>query len=182
VEPFGRALESLQVDCMINGRRRDHGADRAFLEVGSSSSEALLLRLASLQGPVQALGSTDPVGCQQVCSAPTIHRDVLHSDDTHAGYCQLLHAPGLHLWARAGQPVPVAMPGRLHSCMVHRPLGIALYAWRPELDCAACRCSRRGSPRSASHSRTGRLPTASRTWRRTMSPRTRCMLRLDSRD
>lgn len=33
MEPFSRALESLQVDCMINGRRRDHGFDRAFLEV-----------------------------------------------------------------------------------------------------------------------------------------------------
>lgn len=33
VEPFGRALKSLQVDAMVNGRRRDHGADRAHLEV-----------------------------------------------------------------------------------------------------------------------------------------------------
>lgn len=33
VEPFGRALESLKVDGMINGRRRDHGSDRAHLEV-----------------------------------------------------------------------------------------------------------------------------------------------------
>ena len=32
VEPFNRSLQELQVDCMINGRRRDHGADRARLE------------------------------------------------------------------------------------------------------------------------------------------------------
>ncbi|GJP31608.1 hypothetical protein CLOM_g14410 [Closterium sp. NIES-68] len=33
VEPFSRALTSLNVDAMINGRRRDHGAERAHLEV-----------------------------------------------------------------------------------------------------------------------------------------------------
>ncbi|KAG0627065.1 hypothetical protein M758_2G171300 [Ceratodon purpureus] len=33
VEPFSRALETLEVDAMINGRRRDHGAERAHLEV-----------------------------------------------------------------------------------------------------------------------------------------------------
>jgi phosphoadenosine phosphosulfate reductase len=33
VEPFGRALKTLQVDVMINGRRRDHGAERAHLEL-----------------------------------------------------------------------------------------------------------------------------------------------------
>ena len=33
VEPFDRALKTLEVDCMINGRRRDHGAERAYLEV-----------------------------------------------------------------------------------------------------------------------------------------------------
>lgn len=33
VEPFGRALKTLEVDAMINGRRRDHGAERAHLEV-----------------------------------------------------------------------------------------------------------------------------------------------------
>lgn len=32
VEPFSRALAELDVDCMINGRRRDHGFDRAHLE------------------------------------------------------------------------------------------------------------------------------------------------------
>nr|CAD32963.1 phosphoadenosine-phosphosulphate reductase [Physcomitrium patens] len=33
VEPFSRALKTLEVDAMINGRRRDHGAERAHLEV-----------------------------------------------------------------------------------------------------------------------------------------------------
>eukprot|EP00271_Cylindrocystis_brebissonii_P011921 TRINITY_DN29944_c0_g1_i1.p1 TRINITY_DN29944_c0_g1~~TRINITY_DN29944_c0_g1_i1.p1 ORF type:complete len:351 (-),score=66.84 TRINITY_DN29944_c0_g1_i1:449-1420(-) len=33
VEPFGRALKTLEVDAMINGRRRDHGAERAHLGV-----------------------------------------------------------------------------------------------------------------------------------------------------
>jgi len=32
VEPFSRALRELDVDCMVNGRRRDHGFDRAHLE------------------------------------------------------------------------------------------------------------------------------------------------------
>ena len=33
VEPFNRSLRELQADVMINGRRRDHGAERAHLEV-----------------------------------------------------------------------------------------------------------------------------------------------------
>jgi len=33
VEPFNRALKTLQCDVMINGRRRDHGAERAHLEL-----------------------------------------------------------------------------------------------------------------------------------------------------
>lgn len=33
VEPFQRSLQDLQVDVMINGRRRDHGFERAQLEV-----------------------------------------------------------------------------------------------------------------------------------------------------
>ncbi|KAH7421655.1 hypothetical protein KP509_13G069400 [Ceratopteris richardii] len=33
VEPFSRSLDTLKVDAMINGRRRDHGAERAHLEV-----------------------------------------------------------------------------------------------------------------------------------------------------
>lgn len=33
VEPFSRAVRTLQADVMINGRRRDHGFERAFLEV-----------------------------------------------------------------------------------------------------------------------------------------------------
>ncbi|GAQ87007.1 Phosphoadenosine phosphosulfate reductase [Klebsormidium nitens] len=33
VEPFGRALKTLKVDAMINGRRRDHGAERAHIEL-----------------------------------------------------------------------------------------------------------------------------------------------------
>ena len=33
VEPFQRFLSELNVDMMINGRRRDHGFERAHLEV-----------------------------------------------------------------------------------------------------------------------------------------------------
>lgn len=33
VEPFGRMLRELGTQCMINGRRRDHGNERAHLEV-----------------------------------------------------------------------------------------------------------------------------------------------------
>ena len=33
VEPFQRSLKDLDVDVMINGRRRDHGFERAQLEV-----------------------------------------------------------------------------------------------------------------------------------------------------
>ncbi|KAK9823415.1 hypothetical protein WJX72_002591 [[Myrmecia] bisecta] len=33
VEPFNRSLKTLDVDVMINGRRRDHGFERAHLEV-----------------------------------------------------------------------------------------------------------------------------------------------------
>lgn len=33
VEPFQRGLRELEADLMINGRRRDHGADRAYIEV-----------------------------------------------------------------------------------------------------------------------------------------------------
>lgn len=33
VEPFNRALKTLQCDVMINGRRRDHGFERAHLEL-----------------------------------------------------------------------------------------------------------------------------------------------------
>ena len=35
VEPFNRALKEQGADVMINGRRRDHGFERAFLEVRS---------------------------------------------------------------------------------------------------------------------------------------------------
>eukprot|EP00975_Prorocentrum_lima_P017495 3696046-Prorocentrum_lima.AAC.1 len=33
VEPFQRGLKTLQCDCMVNGRRRDHGFERAFIDV-----------------------------------------------------------------------------------------------------------------------------------------------------
>ena len=33
MEPFQRALRTLGVDAMVNGRRRDHGAERAHLEL-----------------------------------------------------------------------------------------------------------------------------------------------------
>lgn len=46
VEPFGRALKTLQVDVMINGRRRDHGAERAHLELFESGTMAKVQPLA----------------------------------------------------------------------------------------------------------------------------------------
>jgi len=33
VEPYWRGLQTLQADAVINGRRRDHGFDRAFLDL-----------------------------------------------------------------------------------------------------------------------------------------------------
>ena len=33
VEPFQRGLKTLETDIMINGRRRDHGADRAYIDI-----------------------------------------------------------------------------------------------------------------------------------------------------
>ncbi|EIE26875.1 adenine nucleotide alpha hydrolases-like protein [Coccomyxa subellipsoidea C-169] len=38
VEPFQRSLQDLDVDVMINGRRRDHGFERAHLEVFEGGS------------------------------------------------------------------------------------------------------------------------------------------------
>ena len=40
VEPFGRALKELGVDAMINGRRRDHGAERAHLQLVDAPARA----------------------------------------------------------------------------------------------------------------------------------------------
>lgn len=33
VEPFQRGLKTLRADVMINGRRRDHGAERAYIDI-----------------------------------------------------------------------------------------------------------------------------------------------------
>ncbi|KAJ8599674.1 hypothetical protein CTAYLR_004721 [Chrysophaeum taylorii] len=33
VEPFQRGLKTLEADVMINGRRRDHGAERAYIDI-----------------------------------------------------------------------------------------------------------------------------------------------------
>lgn len=93
-----------------------------------------------VQGPVQALGSADPLGCQQICSAATTHRDVCDSDVSVVCYGDLrwvLPAPTctgiarLHVCARARQPVPAAMPGRLCRCMVHCLLGTACWEQYP---------------------------------------------------
>lgn len=46
VEPFDRALNTLKVDAMINGRRRDHGAERANLEVIERGARANIQPLA----------------------------------------------------------------------------------------------------------------------------------------
>ncbi|CAM6008028.1 unnamed protein product [Sphagnum balticum] len=46
VEPFNRALETLNVDAMINGRRRDHGAERAHLEVVEAGAMAKIQPIA----------------------------------------------------------------------------------------------------------------------------------------
>lgn len=46
VEPFDRSLNTLKVDAMINGRRRDHGADRAHLEVVEGGKRVKIQPLA----------------------------------------------------------------------------------------------------------------------------------------
>lgn len=46
VEPFNRSLDTLKVDAMINGRRRDHGAERAHLEVMEGGARAKVQPLA----------------------------------------------------------------------------------------------------------------------------------------
>ena len=40
VEPFQRSLKELEVDAMINGRRRDHGAERAHLQLVDAPARA----------------------------------------------------------------------------------------------------------------------------------------------
>lgn len=46
VEPFARSLKTLQTDAMINGRRRDHGAERAHLEVFEAGATVKVQPLA----------------------------------------------------------------------------------------------------------------------------------------
>jgi len=46
VEPFSRLLSTLDTKCMINGRRRDHGFERAFLEVWEAGGMSKLQPLA----------------------------------------------------------------------------------------------------------------------------------------
>lgn len=46
VEPFQRAMRELNVDLMINGRRRDHGGERAFLEVAEAGNPVNVQPLA----------------------------------------------------------------------------------------------------------------------------------------
>ncbi|BBN13532.1 hypothetical protein MPTK1_6g04280 [Marchantia polymorpha subsp. ruderalis] len=46
VEPFSRALKTLEVDAMVNGRRRDHGAERAHLEIFEGGDMAKVQPLA----------------------------------------------------------------------------------------------------------------------------------------
>mmetsp|Transcript_23416 Transcript_23416/g.41420 ORF Transcript_23416/g.41420 Transcript_23416/m.41420 type:complete len:462 (-) Transcript_23416:123-1508(-) len=46
VEPFQRGLKTLQTDCMINGRRRDHGFERAFIDVYEDGKMAKVNPLA----------------------------------------------------------------------------------------------------------------------------------------
>lgn len=41
VEPFQRALRELECDMMVNGRRRDHGVDRASLQLFSLAGNGL---------------------------------------------------------------------------------------------------------------------------------------------
>ncbi|MCO5604112.1 hypothetical protein L7F22_058270 [Adiantum nelumboides] len=46
VEPFSRSLDTLKVDAMINGRHRDHGAERAHLEVVEDGARTKVQPLA----------------------------------------------------------------------------------------------------------------------------------------
>jgi hypothetical protein len=45
--PNKPAVALMQVDCMINGRRRDHGAERAALEVRRGGTRPLPLDSSS---------------------------------------------------------------------------------------------------------------------------------------
>lgn len=65
VEPFNRALNELQADVMINGRRRDHGAERAQLEVRLPLSPAPAPVLWGLQlGAALLASGSSCAGCQ----------------------------------------------------------------------------------------------------------------------
>mmetsp|Transcript_8288 Transcript_8288/g.20681 ORF Transcript_8288/g.20681 Transcript_8288/m.20681 type:complete len:419 (-) Transcript_8288:246-1502(-) len=46
VEPFGRLLSTLKTSCMINGRRRDHGNERAHIGVWEDGKSVKLQPLA----------------------------------------------------------------------------------------------------------------------------------------
>ena len=48
VEPFQRALNELEVDCLVNGRRRDHGHERAHLELFDAASPGEPVKLQPL--------------------------------------------------------------------------------------------------------------------------------------
>ena len=78
VEPFSRALAEQHVDVMINGRRRDHGFDRAHLQA----------RLArSRHWPCTAWGLAKDV--RRSCAADIMHvdRNVRYKAALHAFVC-----------------------------------------------------------------------------------------------
>lgn len=49
VEPMNRALSEQNSDCWINGRRRDHGAERAALPVWEGKKVLFVRSLSTLQ-------------------------------------------------------------------------------------------------------------------------------------
>jgi phosphoadenosine phosphosulfate reductase len=86
VEPFARALRSLEVDAMLNGRRRDHGAERAALELWEG-------------------GATGMAKCQPL--AYWEFRDCFAYIERHGLEAHPLHAAGYPSIGDAHSTVPV---------------------------------------------------------------------------
>jgi phosphoadenosine phosphosulfate reductase len=89
VEPFARALRTLAVDAMLNGRRRDHGAERAALELW--------------EGP--PAGAAGMAKCQPL--AYWEFRDCFAYIERHGLEAHPLHAAGYPSIGDAHSTVPV---------------------------------------------------------------------------
>ncbi|CAI7842150.1 unnamed protein product [Closterium sp. NIES-54] len=100
VEPFSRALTSLNVDAMINGRRRDHGAERAHLETHDfhamsplmCSSPSSTATHPAMHRPTQLFEDGTPVKVQPL--AYWEFRDCFDYLERHGVPAHPLHADG----------------------------------------------------------------------------------------